>query len=112
MNKYMIPTLLSLVVVFSACGGGSSGSGSGSSIDSNDSVTDNGDSVADTITTPQTQDVRIVMESGVIYTMSSGQSIKKDTDNTDSTITILETDIETGVTTAYLKSGSASIYTP
>ncbi len=89
----MILTVLA-TLMFTACGGGSTG------YDSN---------VEDTTVSPTlSETTTIQMVKNYSYTMLPGQSIKKES---SSTKVIMETDTNSGVTTATLISGSASIIT-
>ena len=89
MKKIIMILALTTTIFFTACSGGGSSSG-------NDS------------TTPPPASTSVAMIPNQIYTMHSGQSIKKDSTPTE---VLVETDTSTGVTTATLKSGSASIIT-
>ena len=52
--------------------------------------------------------ISVKMVKDQIYTISSGQSIKKESSSTE---VLIETDTSTGETTATLKSGAASLIT-
>jgi len=116
---------MSLILV--ACGGGggedaptpagnssqtSSTPAQTNSGNTNGAVNDNSGDTSNTETTPPSTDNTVSnatvtdMKIGEIYTVKHGQSIAKSSENT---VIILETMIETGVTTVMLQSGSATI---
>ncbi len=85
MRNFLAIVTLATMTFFTACGGG----GSGDSANSSSSTS-------------------VSMAIGKAYAMSSGQTIKKESQPTE---IFLETDVNTGETQATLTSGSASIVT-
>jgi hypothetical protein len=82
MKKSLIIFIISLSILFTACGGGS-GSEETTSVDNT-----------------------IIMVQDQVYTITSGQTIVKTSSPTEVEI---QTDTSTDITTAVLKSGSAKI---
>jgi hypothetical protein len=85
MKIYLKYLFIGSLIFFNACGGGS-----------NDNQT-------------STQEIKTPMQVGTLYTMKKGQRVEKESDYT---VIVLETDINSGITTVQLDSGSAAIYTP
>jgi len=79
-NKYTLILVAVTTLIFTACGGGTDSTSS---------------SVGSTS-----------MKRGTAYKVNAGDSIVK---SSDPTVVVIETDIKTGVTTATLQSGSATI---
>lgn len=90
MTKMKLTILTVAIFLFTACGGGGGGE--------EDTSNETGGSTPEPTT--------MTMKIGESYTMKEGQTIVRDS---DPTVMLLETDIETGVTIATLQSGSASI---
>ena len=87
MSKTLILFIFMITIFFTACGGGSSSSDGG--------------------TTPSAS-TSVSMVPNQTYTMSTGQSIVKESEPTE---LVLETNVNTGETEATLVNGAASIVT-
>lgn len=95
-NRYRLILVTIATLMLTACGGG--GGGGGTSTPTTETADNSG--------TP-TQPSNTVMAVGEAYTIKQGDAIIK---QSDPTVVVIETDIDTGVTTATLQSGSATIH--